>query len=357
MLHNFLHNRELEKYAASCLKARPVKAAAAAAAAASTAAVASAAAQPATPAATSGRKDAQVRYLAIFAWLVLDFQLATIRATIMCDFLPVQAKKEELEKRLEDVQKTLGGDAKAKRAAKAASKGNAANVPGAANPSAPNAANAADSSSSSDSDSSNSSSSSSDSDSDSESETSPTKKSALAAATTAQQHGVAAAAAKNAAAGSSNNISVRRDLMPGANPQAVPAGASLLNLAATAGSQPPAVMQHSQQQQQQLARGDSVDGGPTKTKAALKGEASEITGDIHFNSLYKTMAEKMFLQHKCGGSPLLNFIWRCIRCTRDSNYTNRKRLGYHPSIARGIIERRSRKKNLLIRLLLCCYDR
>ena len=191
---------------------------------------------------------------------------------------PWQAKREELEKRLEDVQKTLGGDAKAKRAAKAAKQGNnAANPPNAANPSAGGnaAANAADSSSSSDSDSSNSSSSSSDSDSDSESETSPTKKAAPAPGP---------AAAGGAA---SQNISVRRDLMPGAgNPAAavVPAGASLLNPAATGGVAPPpaaaaaaAAAQHSQQlPQQQLSRGDSVDGGPTKTKAALKGKELQL---------------------------------------------------------------------------------
>ena len=179
-----------------------------------------------------------------------------------------------MEKRLEDVQKTLGGDAKAKRAAKAAKQGNnAANPPNAANPSAGGnaAANAADSSSSSDSDSSNSSSSSSDSDSDSESETSPTKKAA-------QAPGPAAAGGA-----ASQNISVRRDLMPGAgNPAAaaVPAGASLLNPAATGGVAPPpaAAAQHSQQlpQQQQLSRGDSVDGGPTKTKAALKGKELQL---------------------------------------------------------------------------------
>lgn len=119
---------------------------------------------------------------------------------------------QELEKRLEDVTKTLGGDpSRSKR-----SKGS--NAKGPAKGSAPPAAvgktanNANDSSSSSGSDSSDSSSSSSDSDSDSESETSPTKSSGSVKPNPAE--GMFQAPGISSSAHQVNNISVRRDLMP-----------------------------------------------------------------------------------------------------------------------------------------------
>ncbi|TRY80396.1 hypothetical protein TCAL_04716 [Tigriopus californicus] len=226
-------------------------------------------------------------------------------------------KKQELEKRLEDVTKTLGGDPRKEKKARGGGGGGGAagakNSAGggksgeakAASGGGPNAGNGS-SGSSSDSESSGSSSSSSDSDSDSETENSPTKaadkanhKAAVAAAAAAAA--VAATANSSApvpgnGAGSnpSTNISVRRDLMPNSNhgpaprepmvPQqpapafGAPMGVGMpvasgrnsvdaldsggLNAAVLGGGGAPAGV------------GGGGGGGGTKTKAALKGWSS-----------------------------------------------------------------------------------
>eukprot|EP00095_Tigriopus_kingsejongensis_P011462 maker-scaffold1042_size67897-snap-gene-0.10 protein:Tk11462 transcript:maker-scaffold1042_size67897-snap-gene-0.10-mRNA-1 annotation:"low quality protein: bromodomain-containing protein 2-like" len=182
-------------------------------------------------------------------------------------------KQQELEKRLEDVTKTLGGDTrkdkkKASKAAGANAAHKANNDPKSANNSASlNDTNAASSGSSSDSDSSGSSSSSSDSDSDSGSENSPTKAAKDSSRMDKAQGGVSAPPG--------NNISVRRDLMPNSNhshtapptPVAQP---------------PPGGAPPTPTATPTFSRNNSVDGvdgainaGGTKTKAALKGSNPE----------------------------------------------------------------------------------
>ena len=172
----------------------------------------------------------------------------------------LQSKKEELEKRLEDVTKTLGvKERKGGRGAKAAALASArAAAAGGAAPSKNN-----DGSSSSGSDSSDSSdSSSSDSDSDSESETTPQKQHPPAAA------GHAPGSDAAAAANSVPQIGVRRDLMPNSVASGIhnPPNALMPNAAAAAGAplnpllQPPAT--------------PDLNAASTKTKAALKGWSS-----------------------------------------------------------------------------------
>ena len=182
-------------------------------------------------------------------------------------------KKQELEKRLADVTKTLGGDTgKGRRGKKPAGTAAAAAAAGTNNKNqvtdAAKSANNASSSSESGSDSSSSDSSSSDSDSDSDEGSSPPK----------AKQGTAPPAkpANSTPATPMNNISVRRDLMPSSN-SSTP---SVPNTPGVMGAAPGAVgasanfsSQNSSSNMVGTPAGmmDSSTPGQTKTKAALKG--------------------------------------------------------------------------------------
>ncbi len=191
----------------------------------------------------------------------------------------MSVKQQELEKRLESVTKTLGGgDALTTVGRGGGKRGGRGGGRGGGNVDRASAAAAAasvnndnnQSSSSSDSDedddSSGSSSSSSDSDSDSDGGEKATGNKAPEAAGKKPQA---------AAAPSVNNISVRRDLMPGSQPSlaaaaVAAAGSGLLNHAAMADS--PFLKAAS-------VGGESNSlamGGQTKTKAALKGNRRDF---------------------------------------------------------------------------------
>lgn len=175
-------------------------------------------------------------------------------------------KKQELEKRLEDVNKTLGGDTgRGKRGPKAGGAtgaNNARKTQESSSNSKPD--NDASSSSDSGSDSSSSDSSSSDSDSESEPDSSPKKSTPVANSTN-----------KGPTATPLNNISVRRDLMPqnnssGGAPSGLPATPGLAGASMASGLSNSSSFTNSSALAESSSN-NSNNQGPTKTKAALKG--------------------------------------------------------------------------------------